>query len=154
MQNLVELNHAKVLTRDVMCGLAPPLLSCNTKQTSVSVWIQHQFRKGCQHLFTATYLKAKLSSISSFTFKIKSMSIYINLNNVMAYGIVTSVYIRQDFQKHWVSFALDVLEEPSFWRKCPFMSLHINIFNKHPNIPGSLYANHNIHQKPSPTYSG
>lgn len=37
-----------------------------------------------------------------------------NLNNAMAYHVVTtSVYIRQDFKKDWVSFALDALGEPS-----------------------------------------
>lgn len=132
----MELNHAKALTHDVTCGLAPPLLGCNTNQTSLSASIQRQLRKGCQHLFTATYLKAKLRPISSFTFtKSKSMSIYINLNNVIAYGTVTRLHIRQDFQKRWVSFALDDLGEPSFWRKCPFLcpgilkfSISITIF--------------------------
>lgn len=75
------------------------------------------------------------------------MSIKTNLNNVMVYDIVTtSMYIWKDFQKHWVRFALDALGESSFWRECPFIPWHINIFNKHHNIHRSFCANHNTHQ--------
>lgn len=149
----MELHQAKALARDVTCGLAPPLLGQDKKQTSSGASIRRQLRKGCRHSFTATYLKAKLRPISSFTFERNNMPIYANLNNVMAYDTVTSLHIRHDFQKRRVSFALDALGEPSFWRECPFILWHINIFNKHHSIHGILYANHNADQKPSPASS-
>ena len=155
MQNLTDLNHAEALTGDVMCGPVPPLLCHNAKKsTSGSASVRRQLRKGCQQLFRATYLKAKQRSIASFTFERKTMSIYVNTNNAMAYDIVTSVYISQGFQKRWVHLALDALGEPSFWRECPFLLWHINIFSKYHNTHRSLDANHNAQQNPCPAYSG